>query len=149
MSSNPAWGRSPGGGYGNPLQYSCLENPHGQRRLTGYSSQGCAASDMTEATWHTRIHSGYYYLFIGQILIKHLHHGSAGPWRPTNEVDPASPFLELKLLRNVWRRNHAITVARHMLSWTRQGDIMGAPGLGMVGGRGLRKSCKGDDTLAK
>jgi len=24
-------GRSPGGGHGNPLQYSCLENPHGQR----------------------------------------------------------------------------------------------------------------------
>ena len=23
-------GRSPGGGHGNPLQYLCLENPHGQ-----------------------------------------------------------------------------------------------------------------------
>ena len=29
----PGSGRSPGGGYGNPLQYSCLENPHGQRSL--------------------------------------------------------------------------------------------------------------------
>ena len=27
---------SPGGGHGNPLQYSCLENPHGQRSLAGY-----------------------------------------------------------------------------------------------------------------
>ena len=27
----PGSGRSPGGGNGNPLQYSCLENPHGQR----------------------------------------------------------------------------------------------------------------------
>ena len=26
-------GRSPGGGHGNPLQYSCLENPHGQSSL--------------------------------------------------------------------------------------------------------------------
>ena len=25
--SNPGPGRSPGGGRGNPLQYSCLENP--------------------------------------------------------------------------------------------------------------------------
>ena len=25
--SIPVWGRSPGGGHGNPLQYSCLENP--------------------------------------------------------------------------------------------------------------------------
>ena len=30
-------GRSLGGGHGNPLQYSCLENPHGQRSLEGYS----------------------------------------------------------------------------------------------------------------
>ena len=27
MSSIPGSGRSPGGGHGNPLQYSCLENP--------------------------------------------------------------------------------------------------------------------------
>ena len=25
--SIPGWGRSPGGGHGNPLQNSCLENP--------------------------------------------------------------------------------------------------------------------------
>ena len=30
-------GRCPGGGHGNPLQYSCLENPHGQISLEGYS----------------------------------------------------------------------------------------------------------------
>ena len=29
-------GRSPGVGRGNPLQYSYLENPHGQRSLAGY-----------------------------------------------------------------------------------------------------------------
>ena len=33
-------GRSPGGGHGNPLQYSCLENPHGQRSLAGYNPWG-------------------------------------------------------------------------------------------------------------
>jgi len=27
MSSIPGFGRSPGGGNGNPLPYSCLENP--------------------------------------------------------------------------------------------------------------------------
>jgi len=27
MGSVPGWGRSPGGTHGNPLQYSCLENP--------------------------------------------------------------------------------------------------------------------------
>ena len=29
--------RSPEGGHGNPVQCSCLENPHGQRSLMGYS----------------------------------------------------------------------------------------------------------------
>ena len=29
----PGSGRSPGGGNGNPLQYSCLEKSHGQRSL--------------------------------------------------------------------------------------------------------------------
>ena len=33
----PGLGRSPGGGHGNPFQYSSLENPHGQRSLAGYS----------------------------------------------------------------------------------------------------------------
>ena len=32
----------------NPLQYSCLENPHGQRSLVGYSPCGHKKSDTTE-----------------------------------------------------------------------------------------------------
>ena len=44
----PGLGRSPGGGHGNPLQCSCLENPHGQRSLAGYSPWGQKESDMTE-----------------------------------------------------------------------------------------------------
>ena len=46
--SIPGSGRSPGGGHGNPLQYSCLENPHGQRSLAGYRLWGHKESDMTE-----------------------------------------------------------------------------------------------------
>ena len=49
-SSIPGLGRSPGGEHGNPLQYSCLENPHGQRSLVGHSPLGHKESDMTEAT---------------------------------------------------------------------------------------------------
>ena len=44
----PGLGRSPGGGHGNPLQYSCPENPHGQRSLVGYSAWGCKELKMTE-----------------------------------------------------------------------------------------------------
>ena len=34
VGSIPGWGRSPGGGRGSPLKYSCLES-HGQKRLAG------------------------------------------------------------------------------------------------------------------
>ena len=46
--SIPGLGKSPGGENGNPLQYSFLENPHGQRSLMGCSQWGCEELDMTE-----------------------------------------------------------------------------------------------------
>ena len=52
----PGSGRSPGGVYGNLLQYSCLKNPHGQRSLLGYSPQGHKGLDTIEATEHARMH---------------------------------------------------------------------------------------------
>ena len=48
LGSIPRLGRFPGGGHGNSLQYSCLENPHGQRSLVGYSSWGRKELDVTE-----------------------------------------------------------------------------------------------------
>ena len=48
--SIPGFRRSPGGGHGNPLQYSCQENPHEQKSLQGYNPRGCKESDTTKAT---------------------------------------------------------------------------------------------------
>ena len=48
VGSIPGLGRSPGGGHGNPLKYSCLKNPHGQRSLAGYGPWTCKESDVTE-----------------------------------------------------------------------------------------------------
>ena len=48
LGSIPGLGRSSGGGHGNPLQYSCLENPQEQRSLAGYSPWGRKESDTTE-----------------------------------------------------------------------------------------------------
>ena len=50
----PGKGSSPAEGHGNPLQYPCLENPHGQRGLAGYSSWGLKESDTTECLTHTQ-----------------------------------------------------------------------------------------------
>ena len=48
LGSIPGLGRSPGGGHGNPLKYSCPENPHVQRSMAGYSPCGHKESDKTE-----------------------------------------------------------------------------------------------------
>ena len=48
LGSVSGLGKSPGGRQGNPLQYSCPENPHGQRNLAGYSPWGHEELDMTE-----------------------------------------------------------------------------------------------------
>ena len=48
LGSIPGLGRSPGGEDGNPLQYSCLENPHVQRDLASSSPWGHKESDMTD-----------------------------------------------------------------------------------------------------
>ena len=44
----PGSGRSPGEGNSHLLQYSCLKNPRGPRRLAGYSPQGPEELDTTE-----------------------------------------------------------------------------------------------------
>ena len=48
LGSIPGVGRSPGEAHGNPLQYSCLENPHGQRSLAGCSPWAHKEPDVTE-----------------------------------------------------------------------------------------------------
>ena len=48
LRSVPGLGRSLGGGHGNPIQYSWLENPYGQRSLVGYSLWGRTESDTPE-----------------------------------------------------------------------------------------------------
>ena len=46
--SVPGSGRSPGGGRGTPLQYSCLENP--MERGAGWATLQGSQSDTTEVT---------------------------------------------------------------------------------------------------
>ena len=60
LGLNPESGRSPEGRCGNSFQYFWLENPHGQRSLTGYSPL-VAESDMTDqlsSQTHTSCYQG-------------------------------------------------------------------------------------------
>ena len=51
-ASIPGSGRSPGGGHGHPLQYSCLENPM-DRGAWQATLHRATEVDTTEATQHT------------------------------------------------------------------------------------------------
>ena len=53
MGSIPGAGRSPGGGHGNPLHYSCLENPQGPRSLVGYCPWALGWQRVRN-TWETK-----------------------------------------------------------------------------------------------
>ena len=48
--SIPGLGRSPGGGHGSPLQYSCLENPMDRGAWRATVHRVVRESDTTEAT---------------------------------------------------------------------------------------------------
>ena len=48
LGSIPGSEKFPGGGHGNPLQYSYLGNPHGQRALVGYNPWGRKESNTAE-----------------------------------------------------------------------------------------------------
>ena len=71
----PWLGRSTGGGHGNPLQYSCLENPHCQRSLEGYSPWGCKELDMTEqlSTAQHKLYRTYIFYIYMCIYSIHTH----------------------------------------------------------------------------
>ena len=69
LCSIPGLGRSPGKSSGNPLQYSCLENPHGQRSLLGYNLWVHQESDMTE-----RLNTAQQYSMCGSFILLYSGH---------------------------------------------------------------------------
>ena len=46
----PGWGKSPGGGHGNPLEHFCLENPMDRGAWWAAVPGVAKESDMTEVT---------------------------------------------------------------------------------------------------
>ena len=73
LDSIPGLGLSPGGEHGNSLQFSCLENPHEQRSMAGYSPEGCKESDMTKylsrAHMNLKMLSQYLYKLMTYFLV--------------------------------------------------------------------------------
>ena len=91
-------GRSPGGGrYGNPLQYSCLKNPHRQRSLARHSPGGRKQSDTTEQLSHSTQRaksSASSFLF-----------GSSYPYLKKEEKKKKNLFLGIKIFQIPKQKN--------------------------------------------
>ena len=92
----PGSGRSPGEGHGNPLQYSCLENPHGQRSLVGYSPQ-VTESDMTERLSTHSTAAFKFFLFFNFWLCR----VTCGILVPQSEIEPEPLAVKAQSL-NCW-----------------------------------------------
>ena len=96
MGLIPGSGRSPAGGQGNPLQYSCLENPHGQGTWTaGLQSMVSQRAIQDWAIKHSTcffkagVHSLSCAKESSQELVKMMtprHEHSLGTWEGTEKV---------------------------------------------------------------
>ena len=62
-------GRSPGGGPGNTLQYSCLENPMDREASGGQSPEGHKESARTEVIQHACITETAHHSYAFQTLV--------------------------------------------------------------------------------
>ena len=68
LSSIPGWGRSPGGGHDNPLQYSCLEKP--MHRVERWATVHGIAKNQTWLKWvNTCMHSWSTILYWFQVYL--------------------------------------------------------------------------------
>ena len=74
LGSIPELGRFPEGEHGNPFQYSCLENPHGQRILAGYGPWGHNELDTTEQVEFCMVSSGLLLFFPDSFPSVYLNH---------------------------------------------------------------------------
>ena len=91
-------GRSPGGGHGNPLQYSCLKNPHGQEEPGGLQSMGSQRVGHGRAIKHTAQH-GHFHCASGSVMSD-----SANPWTIAHQAPLSLGFSR----QEYWGGCHAL-----------------------------------------
>ena len=116
---------------GNPLQYSCLGNFHGQRSLTGYSPRGCKELDVTEHACKAK------YSLVPICPLSHLAAlpPSSPPRSSHTELRSSTQPFDTRLLHILPSACHPLILSlkiyfpgRALLtSWTRIGHCCGPP----------------------
>ena len=125
VGSIPGSGRSPGGGHGNPLQYSCSDNPMNQEDLAGYSPWSLGVGH----NWSNlaRVHI---YMIVAQLclsLYNPMH--SSLPSSCVHGI-PQARILELVTIPFPWGSSHlrdgtwvSCIVGRFSTIWTKEAHM--------------------------
>ena len=82
LGSSSGLRRFPGGGHGNQLQYSCLENTHGQRSLAGCSPWDYKESETTEQLSTACYDTGNIHLMINSVPLSSTKILFRASWMP-------------------------------------------------------------------
>ena len=111
----PRSGRSPGGVHGNPLQYSCLENPHGQGSLAGYSPWAHKELDMTERISFELFNNSIYIITLKRHSVQFscsFASDSVTPWTVAHQaslsITNCQSLLKVMSIKLVMPSNHLI-----------------------------------------
>ena len=92
--SIPGLGRSPGGGRGNPLQYSCLENPmDGEAWQAMFHRVAKSWTQLKQLSMHTCIHTHIYTYTLEKEMFTH---SSVLIWRISWTVAPGGLYMDTK-----------------------------------------------------
>ena len=112
----PGLGRSSSrGNLGNPLQYNCMENPHGQRSLVGYGLWGHKELDTTEITEHACTHA---FMTVKSWI---------GMWMGTEGNEMSADHLEL-VLHTTCQEYNWLQHRWEQMAVLRRNDKIGKPG---------------------
>ena len=99
--SIPASGRSPREGYGNPLQYSCLENP------------------MDRGAWQATVHS----VTKSRTWLKWL--STQAPWKELGKSRSEAGLICILELNPFWKNNYSFSTYVLSSSYSVTGAILG------------------------
>ena len=107
-------GRSPGGGYGSPLQYSCLENP--MSRGAWLTAVHGVTKSLTQLKRHT--HTKYQSVIsVAQLCPTLWPHGLQHTRPPCPSPTSSCSLLKLMSILSVMSFNHHILCSLPLMPW--------------------------------
>ena len=111
-------GTCPGGGHGDPHQYSCLENPYGQSSLAGCSPRGGKESDTTKRLSALRNQESYVEVWVSCGASTKIKYNAGSLWGRDLGINICSLR---KGGRIGWRRKGAVIYLSQEYCWPYRG----------------------------